>query len=101
MAMVMEAGQLQQFERYCTSLYTSTNESERKEAEMALVTLSGSTAYLPQCQYVLDNSREPCAPNPPRRRRARPLASGALRDRTLPPPLPARAGTRRWWRQTR
>jgi len=54
----MEPAQLAQFEAYCAQLYTSADPSERNNAELALVQLSTAPEYIPQCQYVLDNSKQ-------------------------------------------
>jgi len=53
----MEASQLKQFETYCSTLYTSSDAAERSAAEAALVQLSASPEYIPQCQFVLDHSK--------------------------------------------
>ena len=49
--------QLKQFEQYCATLYTSPDAAERSAAEAALVQLSSTPEYLPQCQFVLDHSK--------------------------------------------
>ena len=53
----MEVSQLKQFETYCATLYTSPDSGERSAAEAALVQLSASPEYIPQCQFVLDHSK--------------------------------------------
>lgn len=53
----MEPSQLKQFETYCATLYTSPDAADRSAAEAALVQLSASPEYIPQCQYVLDHSK--------------------------------------------
>jgi len=57
----MDAGGLQAFESYCTQLYTSSDPNTRRVAEEALVQLSTAPEYIPQCQFVLDNSKLPYA----------------------------------------
>ena len=54
---MLQEGQLQQFEAYCEKLYTSPDANERAAAEVALVQLSSSSEYIPQCQFVLDHSK--------------------------------------------
>ena len=54
---MLQEGQLQQFEAYCEKLYTSPDANERAAAEAALVQLSSSSEYIPQCQFVLDHSK--------------------------------------------
>ena len=54
---MLQEGQLQQFEAYCEKLYTSPDANERSAAEAALVQLSSSSEYIPQCQFVLDHSK--------------------------------------------
>ena len=58
---MLQEGQLQQFEAYCEKLYTSPDANERAAAEAALVQLSSSSEYIPQCQFVLDHSKLPYA----------------------------------------
>ena len=55
---MLQEGQLQQFEAYCEKLYTSPDANERAAAEAALVQLSSSSEYIPQCQFVLDLGRK-------------------------------------------
>lgn len=42
-------------------LYESGNEAERAHAQQAVLILQSSAEYIPQCQYVLDNSSSPYA----------------------------------------
>ena len=62
--MALVDGQLAQFEQHCERLYTSPDANERATSEAALVQLSSSIEYIPQCQFVLDNSSLPCARAP-------------------------------------
>lgn len=58
----MDAAQLAQVEALCETLYTgvpSTSNGEtitRNEAQQRLLSLQTSAEYIPQCQYILDNS---------------------------------------------
>mmetsp|Transcript_23338 Transcript_23338/g.78457 ORF Transcript_23338/g.78457 Transcript_23338/m.78457 type:complete len:1080 (-) Transcript_23338:139-3378(-) len=45
-------------ETLANQLYNSPNTEERTQAEYSLVQLSQSADYIPQCQYVLDNSSQ-------------------------------------------
>ena len=60
----MDASQLKQVEALCETLYsgvpTTTPEGEnvtRQEAQQRLLSLQTSADYIPQCQYILDNSK--------------------------------------------
>ncbi|CAI5723453.1 hypothetical protein KXD40_000640 [Peronospora effusa] len=57
----MDANQLRELETLCRVLYESGNESERAHAQQAVLILQSSAEYIPQCQYVLDNSSSPYA----------------------------------------
>ena len=57
----MDANQLREFETLCHVLYESGNEPERTHAQQAVLILQSSAEYIPQCQYVLDNSTSPYA----------------------------------------
>ncbi|GAB9466965.1 Exportin-like protein [Globisporangium polare] len=57
----MDAGQLRNLEALCKVLYESANESERAHAQQSVLVLQSSAEYIPQCQYVLDNSASPYA----------------------------------------
>lgn len=52
----MDASQLRSLETLCKALYESTNEAERVRAQQSVLILQSSAEYIPQCQYVLDNS---------------------------------------------
>ena len=59
----MDAQQLAQVEALCETLYTgvpTTGENgeqvTRNEAQQRLLSLQSSAEYIPQCQYILDNS---------------------------------------------
>ena len=54
--MALTSGTLEQFERYCEQLYTSPDAGVRATAEAALVQLTTSAEYIPQCQQVLEQS---------------------------------------------
>ncbi|KAF1791887.1 Armadillo-type fold [Phytophthora cactorum] len=57
----MDANQLRELETLCRVLYESGNEAERAHAQQAVLILQSSAEYIPQCQYVLDNSSSPYA----------------------------------------
>ncbi|CCI50333.1 unnamed protein product [Albugo candida] len=57
----MDATQFRNLENLCTLLYESSNESERNQAQQYVLVLQSSVEYIPQCQYVLDNSSSPYA----------------------------------------
>lgn len=58
----MDAGQLAQVEALCETLYTGApakldgGEVSRQEAQQRLLSLQTNAEYIPQCQYILDNS---------------------------------------------
>jgi exportin-7 len=58
----MDAAQLAQVEALCETLYTGvpakleTGEVTRQEAQQRLLSLQANAEYIPQCQYILDNS---------------------------------------------
>ncbi|KAK9733076.1 hypothetical protein RND81_04G041800 [Saponaria officinalis] len=52
---------LQQLEALCERLYNSQDSAERAHAENTLRCFSMNTEYIPQCQYILDNSLTPYA----------------------------------------
>ena len=58
----MDASQLAQVEALCEALYTGvpakleTGEVTRQEAQQRLLSLQSNAEYIPQCQYILDNS---------------------------------------------
>jgi len=59
----MDASQLSQVEALCETLYTgvpTTGENgeqvSRQDAQQRLLSLQSSAEYIPQCQYILDNS---------------------------------------------
>ena len=54
----MDAASLSRFEAYCHTLYTSPDPQQRRSAEEALVQLATDASYIPQCQFVLDNSKQ-------------------------------------------
>ena len=52
----MDASQLAQLEGLCHTFYESGSQAEKKSAQQSLLVLQSSAEYIPQCQYVLDNS---------------------------------------------
>lgn len=81
---LVDGQQLALFEQHCEKLYMSPDANERQASEAALVQLSSSVEYIPQCQFVLDNSKMPCAARPPPRARTRPTVRPAGAHRSLP-----------------
>lgn len=57
----MDSAQLASMEAFCLALYTGTDSAQRAEAQKQLLTLQASADFMPQCQYILDNSRLPYA----------------------------------------
>jgi exportin-7 len=57
----MDLGQLAQVETLCQALYQGTSTAQRAEAQQQLLTLCTSAEYIPQCQFILDNSSQPYA----------------------------------------
>ena len=59
----MDAQQLSQVERLCDTLYIGSPYEEggvvisRQEAQNRLLALQSSADYIPQCQYILDQSQ--------------------------------------------
>lgn len=54
---MMDPQELQGLENLCEVLYNSSNESDRQNAQQQLLSLQSSAEYIPQCQYILDNSK--------------------------------------------
>ncbi|BBN20485.1 exportin-7 [Marchantia polymorpha subsp. ruderalis] len=52
---------LTQLEDVCTRLYISQDPAERAHAESTLQCFSAQLEFIPQCQYILDNSSSPYA----------------------------------------
>jgi len=57
----MDQSQLAEVERLCQALYTGNNSALRAEAQQQLLTLQSSIDFIPQCQFILDNSLLPYA----------------------------------------
>jgi hypothetical protein len=57
----MDSNQLTQVESLCHALYLGTSPDARAEAQQQLLTLQSSAEFIPQCQYILDNSTQPYA----------------------------------------
>jgi hypothetical protein len=57
----MDSNQLTQVESLCHALYLGTSPEARAEAQQQLLTLQSSAEFIPQCQYILDNSTQPYA----------------------------------------
>ena len=57
----MDQNQLKQVEELCSALYTGTNSILRTEAQQQLLTLQSTIDFIPQCQFILDNSTNPYA----------------------------------------
>ena len=57
----MDQAQLLQVETLCHALFLGTSPLQRAEAQQQLLTLQSSAEYIPQCQFILDNSSQPYA----------------------------------------
>lgn len=57
----MDQAQLVQVETLCHALFLGTSPLQRAEAQQQLLTLQSSAEYIPQCQFILDNSLQPYA----------------------------------------
>jgi len=57
----MEAGQLLELERLCNIVYMGTEPAAMADAERQITELKNSTEFIPQCQFILDNSSNPYA----------------------------------------
>jgi exportin-7 len=57
----MDSGQLSHIESLCEALYNGTSQEARSEAQSQLLTLQSSADFIPQCQFILDNSTQPYA----------------------------------------
>ena len=54
----MDQSQIVQVEALCHALYQGSNQQQRAEAQTQLLTLQSSAEYIPQCQFILDNSQQ-------------------------------------------
>lgn len=52
----MDQSQLAQVEELANTLYTSINTAQRNEAQHQLLLLKSSIDFIPQCQFILENS---------------------------------------------
>ncbi|CAN0190163.1 unnamed protein product, partial [Phaeothamnion confervicola] len=59
----MDAVQLAQVESLCDALYNTVDENSRQQAQNQLLSLQSSPEYIPQCQYILNNSKSAYALN--------------------------------------
>lgn len=57
----MDPSQLAQVEKLCQALYQGRSNVERQEAQQQLLTLQSTADFIPQCQFILDNSNQPYA----------------------------------------
>jgi exportin-7 len=57
----MDQSQLSQVEALCNALYVGTSSEQRAEAQQQLLTLQSTADFIPQCQFILDNSTLPYA----------------------------------------
>ena len=57
----MDQAQLAQVEALCHALFLGTSAVQRAEAQQQLLALQSSAEYIPQCQFILDNSSQPYA----------------------------------------
>lgn len=60
-AVKMDMNQLAQVEALCEALYVGTSAVQRAEAQQQLLTLQSNADFIPQCQFILDNSNQPYA----------------------------------------
>ena len=58
---IMDQAQITQVENLCNALYLGSSAVQRSEAQTQLLTLQSSAEYIPQCQFILDNSQQPYA----------------------------------------
>ena len=54
----MDSTQLSQLEGLCRTLFTSADPAERARAQQSVLVLQSSVEYIPQCEYILENSSE-------------------------------------------
>ena len=54
----MDLNQLAQVESLCQALYAGTSTTLRTEAQKQLLQLTTTAEYIPQCQFILDNSTQ-------------------------------------------
>lgn len=54
----MDQAQLLQVEKLCQALYEGTDQALRNEAQQQLLTLQSTADFIPQCQFILDNSSQ-------------------------------------------
>lgn len=59
----MDQSSLQQIESLCQALYSGTNAEQRATAQQKLLLLQSAIEYIPQCQFILNNSKDPYAQN--------------------------------------
>jgi len=57
----MDTESLARVEAMCMALYEGTSATDRAEAQQQLMTLQTSAEFIPQCQFILDNSAQPYA----------------------------------------
>lgn len=57
----MDSEKISQVEALCLALYQGHNENQRNEAQQQLLTLQTSADFIPQCQFILDHSKQPYA----------------------------------------
>lgn len=61
LTVAMDPGRISQVEALCVALYQGKSEAQRNEAQQQLLMLQSSADFIPQCQYILDNSTQPYA----------------------------------------
>ena len=54
----MDMTALSQVEALCHALYLGNSPSQRAEAQASLLALQSSVDFIPQCQFILDNSQQ-------------------------------------------
>jgi exportin-7 len=53
----MNEGQLAEVERLCNIIYAATEPAAMKDAQMQVLQLQSSAEFVPQCQFILDNTK--------------------------------------------
>jgi exportin-7 len=54
----MDMASLAQVEALCHALYLGNSATQRAEAQASLLALQSSVDFIPQCQFILDNSKQ-------------------------------------------
>lgn len=57
----MDPSKITQIEALCDALYQGNNASLRAEAQQQILILQSSADFIPECQFILENSKQPYA----------------------------------------